>query len=175
MSSTPPPILPAKTRMTGASITVLILAWLLWMLLILSYSTDLLIAWVGQDSKPPSEPQAAHNDLAAAFAVCSGFQLLVIGFIRWLGLHFLITPRRLIPGTWPAAIVALLATALILGLIKSIEIYGMVLWFGTLSWWHYLPFYVFSLLVFLAHMPCFLLTGRVLHRPLPVTTAPASA
>ncbi|WP_075086994.1 hypothetical protein [Verrucomicrobium spinosum] len=169
--STPP--YPAKTRLTGASITVLILAWLAWALLLLSYGIDLLIASFGHSPNQSSLPQPMNNDFTAVLVACSVFQILVIAFVRWLGLHFLITPRRLIPGTWSAAIVALLVTGLILVLIKSIEVYGLILWFGSMSWPHYLPFYGVSLLLLLAHLPAFcLLTAyySVLcphHQPVP--------
>lgn len=174
MSASSAPILPAKTRLTGASISVLILAWLAWALLLLSYGIDVLIASFGHSPNQPSRPQPMNNDFTAVLVACSVFQILVIAFVRWLGLHFLITPRRLIPGTWSAAIVALLATGFILVLIKSIEVYGLILWFGSMSWPHYLPFYGVSLLLLLAHPPCFLLTDRVLQRPLPTPPARAS-
>ncbi|WP_038170487.1 hypothetical protein [Verrucomicrobium sp. BvORR106] len=175
MSASPSPILPAKTRLTGASITVLILAWLAWALLLLSYGMDILIASFGHSPNQPSQPRPINNDFTAVLVACSVFQVLVVGFVRWFGLHYLIVPRRLIPGTWSAAIVALLTTGLILLLVKSIEVYGLILWFGSMSWPHYLPFYGVSLLLLLAHMPCFLLTDRVLQRPLPSPSAPASA
>lgn len=174
MSTSPSPILPAKTRLTGASITILVLAWLAWALLLLSYGIDILVASFGHSPHQPSGLQPINNDFTAVLVGCSVFQILVVGFVRWFGLHYLITPRRLIPGTWSAAIVALLATGFILLLIKSIEVYGLILWFGSMSWPHYLPFYGVSLLLLLAHLPCFLLTDRVLQRPLPAPSAPAS-
>lgn len=170
---TQPAILPphaSTTRMTGAGITTLITAWLVWVALVLSYPLDFIIAWFGWSNLPQVDqaPREFSQEFVLAFVGLSILQLGLVFLFRWFFLRYLVQPRRLLPGNWPASLVALLGVVLILALIKAIEVYGLIIWFGSNNWTYYMSFFVVSFLIILTHMPCFLLTRRVIHRHLPV-------
>jgi len=71
--------------------------------------------------------------------------------------HYLINPKRLCPGRWWASIAAILGGGMILALAKSIEIYGLILFFQSRDWSYYLPFFITSAVVLIVLIPTLLL------------------
>ncbi|HSJ04288.1 MAG TPA: hypothetical protein VK956_17610 [Verrucomicrobium sp.] len=152
------------SRLTGASVTILTLAWLLWVLLMGSYALDFLIAWF-QDAKAGKSaavPMDAYMTYMLAVMAVGG--LIFAGVARWFFFHFLIQPKRSPSGTWTAAIMAMLGIFIIYAMIKAVETYGVMIWFGSRSWPHYLGFAVPSAILMFFHMPALVMTRRVMHR-----------
>lgn len=133
----------------------LIIAWVIWTFLFVAWPTDLLVAFL-RESGEPSEPEAAFVG-ALGFV---GFVTLSLTFaLKWFLLRFLIHPSRISPGSAWGAVVFIVGCLIIWGLTKSVEIFGLILFFGSESMTHYLAFWVPSLIVMLIHMP-FLLDPR---------------
>lgn len=179
MPPPPPPSPPVgprpATRLPGSSVTLIISAWLLWAFFICSYAVDLLIAWFGARGAPSAPPPLPPDrSFTFALSVISAGHCFVILLVRWLFLHFVIHPARAASGTWVSAFMAFFGLGTIYTLAKGIEIYGLMLWFGSESWPHYFGFAVPSFILMLVHTPLFVLTRRITHRVLPAASPQGS-
>jgi hypothetical protein len=132
-----------------------ILAWILWAVLLLSWPTNLLIAFLSDTPNPAGSGQAPP--LAPTFIgilAFIGFATLALTFLaRWFFLRFLINPNRIPPDSAWGGILFFIAAFIIWSMTKSVDTYGLVLFFQSQQLPLYLAFSIPSLLVFLLHMP----------------------
>ena len=78
-------------------------------------------------------------------------------FFRWLFFQYLNHPKRLRPGSWKAAIAGVGGALLGYALIKSVEVFGFILWLQAPSWPHYLAFAVAGWLLSVLTIPPWLM------------------
>lgn len=157
LSAVPPPLPVLNPGFSAPSIVMLVVAWLLWSLLFLSWPVDALIAAL----QPPRAAAEPHRHLVAVFGFISVVQLALTLFFRWLFFTFLIHPKRLRPGSWPASGVGILGMLFIYSGLKSVETYGFILLLSTHSWPHYLAFAVPAFIFFILMIPAWLLRAKV--------------
>ncbi|NNE90475.1 MAG: hypothetical protein HKN23_02410, partial [Verrucomicrobiales bacterium] len=129
-------------------VTIVIL-WIVWALLFLAWPADLLIVYLQE----PGEPVPPDRNLTGILGLIGFLSLAFTFVLKWLLLRFVIHPKRVaIPS--PGAIAIFIITSFtIWGLTKSVETYGLVLFFSSESMTLYLAFWIPSLLVMLIHMP----------------------
>ena len=138
----------------------IVIAWVTWAFLFLSWPLDLLIVLLQEaGDSPPPDPA-----LATVLGVMGAFLLTLSFALRWFLFRFLIHPKRIpIGSAW--TIVAFLGGSLVIwALVKSVEIYGLVLAFISESMALYLAFWTPTLLVMVVHLPFFLDPRRTRKR-----------
>ncbi|MEM7146254.1 MAG: hypothetical protein AAF591_14040 [Verrucomicrobiota bacterium] len=128
-----------------------ILSWVLWSLLLLAWPADLLVA-TQLANTPKPDPAIASPD-PAIVALISIITLALTFAARWFLLRFLIHPNRIAPDSAWGAILFFIAAFLIWSMTKSVETYGLILFFSSHNIPLYLAFWLPSLIIFLFHMP----------------------
>lgn len=113
--------------------------------------------WFTAGFQPRQELAGPDPKLASRLGVTSLVMIALAVFFRWLCFGFLIHPKRVRPGSWMAAVIAVVGALLVSALIKSVEISGFVLWLQSQSWPHYLAFAVPACLLSLAAIPPWLM------------------
>lgn len=83
--------------------------------------------------------------------------------LRWLVFGILIRPGRLDPDTWKAAFLGIPGVILILGLVKSVDIYGFILILGSGRMEVYQLFMIASLIFHFLMLPPWMLRRRWLR------------
>ncbi|MEM9015620.1 MAG: hypothetical protein AAGC68_01305 [Verrucomicrobiota bacterium] len=144
-------------------VTIIIL-WVIWGLLLLAWPSDMLMVFF----RGEGEPQEPDRNFVMILSFVGIASLCVTFLLKWFLFRFLIHPKRVgIQSPW-AVVIFLLGSLTIWGLTKSVETYGLVIFFGSETLIHYLFFWFPSLLIMLIHMP-FLLDPRRAesHRSMP--------
>lgn len=133
----------------------IIIMWVIWAFLFLAWPSDMLVAFLHETTEA-TEPDA--NLLTILGFV--GFLSLSFTFaLKWFLLRFLVNPRRIpVSSPW-GGVIFIVGSLMIWVLTKSTEIYGLLIFFGSESFPHYLAFWIPSFLVMIIHMP-FLLDPR---------------
>jgi len=155
-TSIPPALPPLKGHRGSASIVMLVVAWVFWGGMLVSWPIDGLIAAL----QPPRIVGEPARNLVTVFGLMAFIQLALTLFFRWLFFRFLIHPKRLCPGTWQASFVGIFGVLLIYSQIKSVEIYGFILWLQVHSWPHYLAFAVPSFVFLVLMIPALVIRGK---------------
>ena len=138
----------------GSRITAVVILWVLWLFLALSLPFDLTVGIYSGENIETSTPPWKFVMPLGLIAL---FQIALIAGLIWFVFHYLINPKRLCPGRWWASIAAILGGGMILALAKSIEIYGLILFFQSRDWSYYLPFFITSAVVLIVLIPTLLL------------------
>jgi|GEM_PF-938368 len=136
----------------------IIVLWVIWALLFLAWPSDMLVVFL----REPGELSKPDSNFVRILGFVGFFGLCFTFFLKWFLLRFIVSPKRVRVSS-PWAIVILVAASLMIwGLTKSVEIYGLIIFFGSESFPHYLAFWIPSILVMLIHAPYFLDPRRVI-------------
>lgn len=133
----------------AASKTLLLLSWIVWVLVMLSYAADVM---VGASAK--GEERASPDSFFVSVLGAGGLVMIgLVFFFRWLFFTYLTSPSRLKVGTWPSAILGIVGMFIIYGLAKLLELFGMVLIFQGVRWSYYLLFALPSFMLMILCLP----------------------
>lgn len=117
--------------------------------------SDLLVVLL----REPGEATEPDKHFVAILGFIGFISLCLTFFLKWFLFRFLINPKRVqISSPW-AIVILIIGSIAIWALTKSVEIYGLVFFFGSESIVLYLGFWIPSILVMLIHVP-FLLDPR---------------
>lgn len=154
-------------RLTAPSKVLLALTWVVWGFLLIGYFADLMVLVFGYKdaSVMPALEQMESSDLTMigvlAFTATVTFGLVFL--VRWVFFRLIIHPNRAVPGNWPAALFGILGMLIVYAMIKSVETYGMTLFFMSKVWVFYAAFAIPSLVLMIAHIPVLMLDKRVVR------------
>ncbi len=161
---TPPPsgsIAATPKESASATRVMRVTIWIFWVLLILSYPLDWFVA-VFQPRKEAGEPDPT---LSSILGVAALILVSLAVLFRWLVFQYLIHPKRLRPDSWKAALAGVGGALLVYALIKSVEIFGFILWLQAPSWPHYLAFAVPGCLLSFLTIPPWLMRRKGVGPP----------